>query len=106
MRQNVHQHYARQWPPESPAETHPHPVPPGPGPGVNPVVILHLPHLPGDLSIPVSGVADPLDPQEGTPREAMEAVEVLVLRNLSSPKRSIDPISYSLGVAPVHFALR
>ena len=70
------------------------------------MVILHLPHLPGDLSIPVSGVADPLDPQEGTPREAMEAVEVLVLRNLSSPKRSIDPISYSLGVAPVHFALR
>ena len=103
MRQNVHQPYARQWPPGSPEETHPHPVPPGPGPGVNPVVVLHLPHLPGDLSTQVSGVADPLDPHEGTPREAIEVVEGLVIRNLSLLERSIDPI---VGIAPVHFTLR
>ena len=67
------------------------------------MIVLQHPHLPGDLITPVSGVATPLDPHEGTPREAMEAVEVLVLRNLSSLKRSIDPI---VGIAPFHFTLR
>ena len=102
MQQNVHQPYARQWqwPPESPEETHPCPVLPGPGPGVNPVVDLQHPLLPGDLSTQVSGATDPLDPPEGRPREAMEVVAVLVLRNLNLLKRSIDPI---VGFAPVHF---
>ena len=98
MRRNVLQPYARQWPPGSPEETPPCPV--LPGPGVNPVVDLQHPLLPGDLGTQVSGATDPLDPPEGRPREAIEVVAVLVLRNLNLLKRSIDPI---VGFAPVHF---
>ena len=102
-RLKVHQPYARQWPPGSPWETPPCPVLPGPGPGVKPVIVLQHPHLPGDLSTQVSGVADPLDLHEGIPSDARVAVAVLVLRNLNLRKRRIE---YFVGLGPVHFILK
>ena len=67
------------------------------------MIVLQHPHLPGDLSTQVSGATDPLDPPEGRPREAMEVVAVLVLRNLNLRKRRIE---YFVGLGPVHFILK
>ena len=67
------------------------------------MVVLQHPHLLGDLSTQVSGVADPLDLHKGIPSEARVAVAVLVLRNLNLRKRRIE---YFVGLGPVHFILK
>ena len=67
------------------------------------MIVLQHPHLPGDLSTQVSGVADPLDLHEGIPSDARVAVAVLVLRNLNLRKRRIE---YFVGLGPVHFILK
>ena len=101
---NVPRHYGRHWPQRSPGETPPClALLPGPDPRSNPADALQLPQLPGDQSTQADGQTGQLDPHEGIPRSGIEAVAVLVPKNLNLQRRNIDPV---VGIAPIHSILR